>query len=215
MTQAAHFDKKHEKEFNQLQRKFGLSDIQIEQFKTYASMLVAWNKKFNLTAITDISDVVAYHFADSLLLSKHVDLTKVQGLADVGTGAGFPGLALKIAFPTLPVYLIEVNNKKIGFLTEVAEELGLSSIEFIDLDWRTFLRKTDFDIDLFTARASLPVSELLRVFKPSSPYKNASLIYWAAQSWRSTANEESFVEKEIPYAIQSKRRKYVFFKPKD
>lgn len=213
MNKASDFDlQKHEKEFAQLQQKFNLTDAQREQFKQYCSLLLAWNEKFNLTTITTVKDVVAFHFEDSLLVQNYTDLTTISGLADVGTGAGFPGLALKIAYPNLPVYLIEVNHKKIEFLQEVATQLGLDNVECIDLDWRTFLRKTDLQIDLFCARASLAMSELVRMFKPSSPYNNARLIYWAQANWQPTMLEAPFVEKEIPYTIQSKRRKYVLLK---
>lgn len=108
-----------------------LSDQQIYQFITYYEMLVEWNEKINLTAITDYDEVIKKHFIDSISLVKAVDLSKSQSLIDVGTGAGFPGLALKIAFPHLKITLLDSLNKRILFLNEVINALHLSDVETI------------------------------------------------------------------------------------
>ncbi len=83
-----------------------LTDSQIDQFLVYYEMLVDWNRRMNLTAITDYGDVMKKHFIDSLSLVKAYDLSKPAKVIDVGTGAGFPGLALKIAFPDLEMMLL-------------------------------------------------------------------------------------------------------------
>jgi len=155
-----------------------LSEHQLTQFQTYFELLGHWNEKINLTRIVTLPDVVAYHFSDSLQIDRFVDFKNVRGIADVGTGAGFPGLALKIKHPHLACILIEVNNKKIQFLKTVIEKLGLENVEIYPYDWRMFLRTVQDDVDVFVARASLSIDELLRVFKPASPYKDARLIYW-------------------------------------
>ena len=90
-----------------------LSKDQIEQFLRYFELLVEWNEKINLTAITEYGDVLKKHFVDSLSLIKALDPAKELNLIDVGTGAGFPGLALKIAFPNLKVTLLDSLNKRI------------------------------------------------------------------------------------------------------
>ena len=110
-----------------------LTDKQIEQFLQYYEMLVEWNQVMNLTAITEYEDVMKKHFADSLSLgmSDVVDLNSSLGMIDVGTGAGFPGLALKIAFPNLRVTLLDSLNKRVQFLNAVIEKLGLQGIEAI------------------------------------------------------------------------------------
>ena len=110
-----------------------LTDKQIEQFLQYYEMLVEWNQVMNLTAITEYEDVMKKHFADSLSLgmSDVVDLNSSPGMIDVGTGAGFPGLALKIAFPNLKVTLLDSLNKRVQFLNAVIEKLGLQGIEAI------------------------------------------------------------------------------------
>ena len=108
-----------------------LSDIQIQQFITYYEMLVEYNKVMNLTAITEYAEVMKKHFVDSLTLIKAYDITKEVSIIDIGTGAGFPGLALKIAFPNLHITLLDSLNKRIKFLNDVISKLGLTNIETI------------------------------------------------------------------------------------
>ena len=108
-----------------------LSDIQIQQFLTYYEMLVEYNKVMNLTAITEYEEVMKKHFVDSLTLIKAYDITQEVSIIDIGTGAGFPGLALKIAFPNLHITLLDSLNKRIKFLNEVISKLGLTNIEAI------------------------------------------------------------------------------------
>jgi len=133
-------------------------------------------------------------------------------VADVGSGAGFPGIPLKIIFPHLGVVLIEVTKKKQKFLQTVINELGLEGIEVCDLDWRTFLRKTESPIEYFLTRASLDPLELSRMFKPACPYKNAGLVYWASEEWEAAPRLKEFVKKEYEYVIKRKKRKLVLLK---
>ena len=99
-----------------------LSEEQIRQFLIYYELLVEWNGFMNLTAITEYDEVMKKHFADSLSLIKAFDVTKEATVIDVGTGAGFPGLALKIAYPNLKVTLLDSLNKRINFLNEVISQ---------------------------------------------------------------------------------------------
>ena len=91
----------------------GLSPAKAIQCATYLTMLEEWNKKTNLTRIIGMEDIVPYHFADSLNIDRYIDFSTISGIADVGTGAGFPGLALKLKYPHLTCVLIEVCGKKV------------------------------------------------------------------------------------------------------
>lgn len=190
---------------------YKLSESQQKQFGRYFELLSEYNELFNLTAIIQPTEIVAYHFQDSLALSKVMDLTKISIIADVGSGAGFPGIPLKIVFPHLDVILIEVTKKKIQFLELVCAELDLDNILQMDIDWRTFLRKTDEPIDLFVSRASLHPNELIRMFKANCPYRDKKVVYWASKEWQLSAVEEPFFEKEERYTIKNKERRLIFF----
>ncbi len=190
--------------------KYNLTEDQLNQFKKYAQLLKDWNEEINLTSILKINDIIHYHFEDSLSISLFIDMNNIQSICDIGTGAGFPGIPLKIKYPHLNVFLIEVNSKKINFLEELIKELNLEKVEICAYDWRTFLRKTSCPIDLFLSRASLHTDELIRMFKPGSYYNNKQLIYWAAINWMSTDKENPFLEKEELYKVGSKKRKLIF-----
>lgn len=107
--------------------KITLTENQYEQFQKYFELLIEWNEKMNLTAITDESGVALKHFADSLSLLNFVDIPQNSSLADVGTGAGFPGVVLKIARPDIKLTLIDSLNKRLVFLGEVCAQLGIEA----------------------------------------------------------------------------------------
>lgn len=132
-----------------------LSDGQVEQFLLYYEMLSEWNQVINLTAITDYDEVMKKHFIDSLSLVKAYDVSQERTVIDIGTGAGFPGLALKIAFPGLRITLLDSLRKRIQFLDEVIKKLHLSDVETIHGRAEDFARpeKMRERFDLCVSRA--------------------------------------------------------------
>lgn len=105
-----------------------LTGDQKSQFDLYYELLIEWNRVMNLTGITDYDEVNLKHFTDSLTISRIIDMAQINTLIDVGTGAGFPGIPIKIAFPHIKVYLLDSLNKRIKFLNEVIKKLGLKNI---------------------------------------------------------------------------------------
>lgn len=183
-----------------------LSAAQLEQFKKYLSLLIEWNEKINLTAITTPVEIITYHFEDSLAVDRFANFSELSMICDVGTGGGFPGIPLKIKYPHLKVVLIEVIQKKITFLERVIKELGLEGIEVCDMDWRNFLRHTDYPIDLFVSRASLRPEELIHMFKGASPYQDKKIVYWASQLWQPTPKDAAFIAYTHDYVVGRNRK---------
>lgn len=148
--------------------KITLSEQQIEQFLRYYELLEEWNKVMNLTAITEYEEVLKKHFIDSLSLIKTYDVNREIKVIDVGTGAGFPGLALKIAYPKLQVTLLDSLNKRIYFLNEVIEQLGLTGVETVHGRAEDFAKpqKLRESYDLCVSRAVANMSTLTEYCLP-------------------------------------------------
>lgn len=145
-----------------------LSDKQKQQFDSFYELLVEWNKVMNLTGITEYEEVNEKHFVDSLSIIKAIDFNDVDNLIDIGTGAGFPGIPLKIAFPHLKVVLLDSLNKRIKFLNTVIEELGLDNIETIHGRAEDFAKQAEYreQFDLCVSRAVANLSTLSEYCMP-------------------------------------------------
>jgi len=200
-----------EKVWLDFQKNENLSEEQLEKFKKYEAILSEWNQEINLTAIKDLPGIIRQHFVDSLVLRQFMDLKKVKSIVDVGAGAGFPALPLKIVFPHLNILLIEVKRKKQKFLKALIEELELKDVEICDLDWRTFLRTTEGEIDLFVTRATFDEVELCRMFRSNSVYNKSKLVYWVSQEWEPESKVEKYLKEIKEYKLGKKVRKLSFW----
>lgn len=139
-----------------------LSDGQIRQFLRYYELLTEWNKVMNLTAITEYEEVVLRHFLDSLASVKVWNFQNTDRVIDVGCGAGFPGIPLKIAFPNIRLVLLDSLNKRIKFLDQVVEDLGLTQVKTIHGRAEDFARQKEYreQFDLCISRAVANLSTL-------------------------------------------------------
>lgn len=139
-----------------------LSDAQIEQFMIYYEYLIERNKVMNLTGITEFRDVMLKHFVDSLAVVKAVDMNQIATLLDLGTGAGFPGIPLKIVFPHLEIVLLDSLNKRIKFLNEIIEKCRLEKIKAIHGRAEEFAKQKEYreNFDLCVSRAVANLSVL-------------------------------------------------------
>lgn len=148
-------------EFKSEVKKLGIevTDEEISKLEKYADLLKEWNEKINLTAITEKEQVFLKHFYDSLTLVKIINLDKVDNLCDLGTGAGFPGIVLKIFFPQLKLTLVDALNKRINFLDVVVKELFLENVTLVHARAEEYGKGHRECFDVVTARAlsSFPI----------------------------------------------------------
>lgn len=149
-----------EKEFIEEVQKLGIMPTkeQLQQLEKFYQLLIEWNQKINLTRITEKEDVYLKHFYDSLTIVKEIDLSKVETLCDVGTGAGFPGIVLKIFYPNLKIILIDSLLKRVNYLNEIIKELELKDIKAIHTRGEEYHET----FDVVTARAVANIEKLLK-----------------------------------------------------
>ncbi|WP_257351712.1 16S rRNA (guanine(527)-N(7))-methyltransferase RsmG [Pseudalkalibacillus decolorationis] len=170
----------------QLEEKgISLSPYQLGQFDTYFHTLVKWNEKMNLTAITEREEVYLKHFYDSVAAAFYFDFTKVQTLCDVGAGAGFPSIPLKICFPDLDITIVDSLNKRISFLEHLSKSLHLTGTHFFHDRAETFAKKANHRelYDVVTARAVARMSVLSELCLPLVKKNGVFLAMKAANAY--------------------------------
>ena len=140
-----------------------VTEKKLEQLEKYYELLIEYNKVMNLTGITEKEEVYLKHFYDSLTISKIIDLSMENSLCDLGSGAGFPGIVIKIFNPNLKVVLIDSLNKRVNFLNKVIEELNLENITAIHTRIEDYAKENQEKFDVVTARAVAPLNILLEL----------------------------------------------------
>lgn len=185
---------------------YDLSDYQLSQFETYYEFLIEYNKKVNLTRIVEKEDVYIKHFLDSILPITQIDLKQVYSLIDMGSGAGFPGIPLKILYPHLEVTLVDARKKKLVFLDQLIEKLALNNV--ITKHERLESINPNHQYDLATARALSTLEQVLEYAYPLIKSNGHILSYKAisyqedlenlSKVWKNKINITSIVESELP-----------------
>lgn len=140
-----------------------VTEEKLKKLDEFYNLLILWNEKINLTTITAIKDVYLKHFYDSLTLFRVCDLTKDINICDVGSGAGFPGIVLKIFFPNLKITLVDSLNKRVNYLNTIIKELGLVNIEAVHSRMEDFSKVNEEKYDIITARAVANLSVLSEI----------------------------------------------------
>lgn len=174
-----------------------LTERQKEQFDRYYELLIEWNRVMNLTGITEYDEVCLKHFTDSLSIVRIKDMDTVGSMIDIGTGAGFPGIPVKIAFPHIEIVLLDSLNKRLKFLNQVIEELNLENITTLHGRAEDHARKAEYreQFDLCVSRAVANLSTLSEYCIPFVK-KNGSFI-----SYKSGDSDEEIRQAEKAIGI--------------
>lgn len=200
-----------EKSWQYLVSKIPAAEACHDLFKAYFQEIMDWNLKTNLTAKAGAPGIVNHLFIDSLTLSLQLDFNQLHHIVDVGSGAGIPGIPLKILFPHLKVTLLEVKGKKIEFLNYVIQKLGLTDIDVCCLDWRTFNRTQKQPVDLFVTKAAFGDEEIVRMFRNNCNYTEKCLVYWASNLWQPQEKNLPYIAEQLPYKVGKCSGQFVFF----
>lgn len=173
-----------------------LTDRQKDQFDRYYEMLVEWNSVMNLTGITDYDEVNLKHFTDSLTLVRNIDMDSISSLIDIGTGAGFPGMPVKIAFPHIKVVLLDSLNKRIKFLNAVIEELELENVKTLHGRAEDYAKKEEYreKFDICTSRAVANLSTLSEYCIPFIKTGGRFVSYKSAESGEEIEESKKAIE---------------------
>ena len=152
-------------EFIEELEKIGIKvdEKKLKSLEEYYNMLIEYNNFMNLTGITDKGQVYLKHFYDSLTLTKIIDLNKEESLCDLGSGAGFPGIVIKIFYPNLNIVLVDSLAKRINFLNDVIKKLKLDGIKAVHARIEDYAKENEEKFDIVTARAVAPLNILLEL----------------------------------------------------
>ena len=174
-----------------------LTEKQKNQFVTYGTMLQEWNQKMNLTAITDSEEIAVKHFLDSITGVRLVDFSKVESMIDLGTGAGFPGIPLKIMFPNLQVTLADSLNKRLTFLNSVIEQIELKEIITVHGRAEDLARNPEFreNFDLCASRAVANLATLSEYCIPFVKINGSFLSYKGPDADREIKEAKNAIER--------------------
>ena len=209
-----------------VQSGFALSDDQLVKFLSYYDLLIEWNGRMNLTGITKFEDVVEKHFLDSVLCAKEMDFNHIHSMVDIGTGAGFPGIPLKIMFPDMKVVLLDSLEKRVRFLNEVITTLSLQDTEALHGRAETLARKPELreNFDLAVTRAVAPLSVILEYCMPFvavdgqfAAYKGPKADEELAESFRAIAELQAELDNTIKFELPASKdvRNILVFRKKD
>ncbi|MBQ8538775.1 MAG: 16S rRNA (guanine(527)-N(7))-methyltransferase RsmG [Ruminococcus sp.] len=173
-----------------------LSDDQVEKLTRYYELLIEWNEKMNLTALTEPEDVALKHFCDSILLLKYADLPQGSSLIDVGTGAGFPSVPVKIVRPDIKLCLLDSLNKRLTFLNEVVNELKLDDVKIVHSRAEDGAKKAELreKFDFATSRAVAQLNVLSEYCLPYVKVGGAFIAMKGKYSEEEIANAKSAIK---------------------
>lgn len=197
---------------------FEPSDAQLSSFDRYYEMLIEWNEKINLTAITEYKEVFVKHFLDSVSIIKAYDMSKVSSIIDVGTGAGFPGIPIKIMFPDIHVTLLDSLNKRLNFLNEVISELTLKDIYTVHGRAEDIAKETKHRemYDLCVSRAVANLSTLSELCIPFVKINGSFVSYKSEKATDEIKDADhaikimgGFFQKRIDFDLDGNNRTFI------